>query len=329
MALRVLVVKTTSMGDVVHMLPAVEDLLRWHPDAQVDWLVEAPFAAIPALHPGVHRVIPQAWRKWRKKLMERATWQAIGKVRAALREQPYDLVIDAQGLLKSVMWALQAHGPRVGFDRQSIREPLASAFYQRRVAVSRSLQAVERNRRLMAGALGRAFEPEVPARFGLAIPQEATWCAPVDRYALLIPCASRIEKRWPEPDWLAVGERLKAAGLGLVILWGSPDEEQLAHRLAGPLGAAVPPFLTVREMAAVIGCAQMAVGLDTGFSHLAAAYGLPTVGIYCDHEPGLAGLTGPALVQSLGGKGRVPARSEVLEAVERALATLVVSPACD
>ena len=329
MALRILVVKTTSMGDVVHMLPAVEDLLRWHPDAQVDWLVEAPFAAIPALHPRVHRVIPQAWRKWRKKLTERATWQAFGKVHAALREQPYDLVIDAQGLLKSVMWALQAHGPRVGFDRQSVREPLASAFYQRKIAVSRSLQAVERNRRLMAGALGRAFEPEVPAQFGLAIPQEATWRAPVDRYALLIPCASRIEKRWPEPDWIAVGERLKAAGLGLVILWGSPDEEQLAQRLAGPLGAAVPPFLTVREMAAVIGRAQMAVGLDTGFSHLAAAYGLPTVGIYCDHEPGLAGLTGPALVQSMGGKGRVPARSEVLEAVERALATLVVSPIRD
>lgn len=317
------------MGDVVHMLPAVEDLLRCHPDAQVDWLVEAPFAAIPALHPGVHRVIPQAWRKWRKKLMERATWQAIGKVRSALREQPYDLVIDAQGLLKSVMWALQAQGSRVGFDRQSIREPLASMFYHRKVAVSRRLQAVERNRRLMAGALGRAFEPEVPAQFGLVIPQEATWRAPVERYALLIPCASRIEKRWPEPDWVAVGERLKAAGLGLVILWGSPDEEQLAQRLAGPLGAAVPPFLTVREMAPVIGRADMAVGLDTGFSHLAAAYGLPTVGIYCDHEPGLAGLTGPALVQSLGGKGSVPARAEVLAAVERALVTLVVSPACD
>ncbi|MFD2452266.1 glycosyltransferase family 9 protein [Ideonella paludis] len=85
----------------------------------------------------------------------------------------------------------------------------------------------------------------------------------------------------------------------------------------------------MREMAAVIGRAQIAVGLDTGFSHLAAAYGLPTVGVYCDHEPGLAGLTGPALVQSLGGKGRVPERAEVLEAVERALATLVVSPACD
>jgi heptosyltransferase-1 len=321
-ALRVLVVKTTSMGDVVHMLPAVEDLLRSHPDAEIDWLVEAPFAAIPALHPGVKRVIPQAWRKWRKKLFERATWQAMGKVRAALRERPYDVIIDAQGLLKSVMWAVQAQGPRVGFDRQSSREPLASLFYQRKVSVSRTLQAVERNRRLMAGALCQTFQPEVSAQFGLAIPQERSWVSPADRYAILIPCASRIEKRWPESDWLAVGERLKAAGLGLVILWGSPDEEQLAQRLAGPLGAAVPPFLTVRQMAAVIGRAQMAVGLDTGFSHLAAAYGLPTVGIYCDHEPGLAGLTGSGLVQSLGGKGLVPVQADVLAAVDRALATL-------
>ncbi|TDM06202.1 MAG: lipopolysaccharide heptosyltransferase I [Ideonella sp. MAG2] len=323
MPLRVLVVKTTSMGDVVHMLPAVEDLLRSHPDAEIDWLVEAPFAAIPALHPGVRRVIPQAWRKWRKKLFEGATWQALGDVRKALREKPYDLIIDAQGLLKSVMWAVQAHGPRVGFDRHSIREPLASAFYQRKVAVSRSLQAVERNRRLMAGALGQAFCADTPAQFGLAIPQDTAWAMPQERYALMIPCASRVEKRWPEADWVAVGQRLKAAGLGLVILWGSPDEEQLAHRLAEQLGAVVPPFLKVRDMAAVIGRAQMAVGLDTGFSHLAAAYGLPTVGIYCDHEPGLAGLTGPALVQSLGGKGQVPSRAVVLGAVERALSTLV------
>lgn len=246
----------------------------------------------------------------------------MGKARAALREHRYDLILDAQGLLKSVMWAVQAQGPRVGFDRHSIREPLASAFYQRTLAVPRTLQAVERNRRLMAGALGQAWQPGVPAQFGLAIPPEAAWMSPADRYAILIPCASRIEKRWPEADWLAVGERLKAAGLGLVVLWGSPDEEQLAQRLAAPLGAAVPPFLTVRQMAAVIGRAQMAVGLDTGFSHLAAAYGLPTVGIYCDHEPGLAGLTGPALVQSLGGKGTVPARADVLVAVDRAVETL-------
>ena len=142
--MRLLIVKTSSMGDVVHALPALTDLLQRHPSAEVEWLVEAPFAAIPALHPGVRRVWPMAWRKWRKALWRPEVRSAIGALRAGLASRPYDLVLDLQGLLKSALWARQARGPVAGYDRHSIREPMAAWFYARRAAVPRSLHAVER-----------------------------------------------------------------------------------------------------------------------------------------------------------------------------------------
>ena len=307
--MRLLIVKTSSMGDVVHALPALTDALRAVPGLAVDWLVEQPFAAIPALHPGVQRVLPIAWRKWRKKLLQRDTWAAMGALRAQLRAQPYDLVLDLQGLLKSALWARQAIGPLAGYDRASAREPLASWLYARRAAVGRDLHAVDRCRRLAAAHLGYPL-PATPPDFGL-LPPGPSWPTP-ERYAVLIPNASRPEKLWPEARWVAVGKRLLDRGWTPVVLWGSPAEQTLAERIAAGCSGEVPPFLKVGEMAAVLAGAQCIVGLDTGFTHLGAALGRPTIGIYCDHEPGLAGVTGPGPVASIGGKGQVPKQAEVL-----------------
>ena len=312
--MRLLIVKTTSMGDVVHALPALSDLLRAHPGAQVDWLVEAPFAAIPALHPGVRRVLPLAWRKWRRQLLRRKTWAAMAALRAELRAEPYDLILDLQGLLKSALWARQAVGPLAGYDGASAREPLASWLYARKARVARDLHAVERCRRLAAQHLGYALPATAPD-FGLA-PPPPVWSAP-ERYAVLIPNASRPEKLWPEARWVTVGKRLQDRGWKPVVLWGRPDEQTLAERIAAGCDGEVPPFLKVREMAAVLAGARTVVGLDTGFTHLAAAFGRPTIGIYCDHEPGLAGVTGPGPVFSLGGKGQVPKLAEVLALLDR------------
>jgi len=314
---RVLIVKTSSMGDVVHALPALTDLLQHRPGTEVDWLVEAPFAAIPALHPGVRQVLPMAWRKWRKSLWRGATRQALAALRQALAREPYDLILDLQGLLKSALWARQARGPVAGYDRHSIREPLAAWLYQRQAAVPRQLQAVERCRRLVALHIGYEF-PDTPADFGIRAPL-GPWQA-VGPSAALIPCASRPEKLWPEADWIAVGQRLRHAGLVPVLLWGSPEEHARAQRIAAGCDGQVPPFLSVADTAAVLGQARQIVGLDTGFSHLGAAFGRPTVGIYCDHEPGLAGITGPGRVASLGGKGQVPTREAVMAQLERHLA---------
>lgn len=319
MPLKILLVKTTSMGDVVHTLPVVSDILSAHPDAQIDWLVEAPFAAIARLHPGVRRVIPLAWRKWRKALLRRDTWRAMGELRQALKAEAYDAVIDLQGLLKSVMWARMARGPLHGYDAASIREPLASRFYAHAHAVARDQQAVLRSRLLAAAALGLPAPTAVP-RFGVqAHPAEWPGRQAGARYAVLIPCASRLAKRWPEASWQQVGQRLRADGLDLVILWGSRDEQALAQSLAGPLQAEVPPFLTVAQAAGLLGHAEIVVGLDTGFTHLAAAFDVPTLGIYCDHSPGLAGVTGAGFTRSLGGKGTPPTEQDVLASLELAL----------
>ncbi len=315
--MRLLIVKTSSMGDVVHALPAVSDIRRLRPGITIDWLVEAPFAAIPALHPAVRRVLPLSWRKWRKTLWRADTRAAMVELRSALRLEPYDLVLDLQGLLKSVMWGLQARGPLVGYDRASIREPLAALCYQRSAPVSRALHAVERCRRLAAAHLGYPVPTEAPV-FGIT-PPVGSWRAPV-LGAALIPCASRPEKLWPEAHWIAIGQRLRRAGLTPVVIWGSDEERQRAERIATGCEGLVPPFLSVADTAAVLGQARQIVGLDTGFSHLGAAFGAPTIGIYCDHEPGLAGITGPGRVASLGGKGQVPTLEEVMVALDKQIA---------
>jgi len=321
---RLLIVKTTSMGDVVHALPALTDALRARPGLQVDWLVERPFAAIPALHPGVQRVLTIAWRKWRRQLLQRDTWAAIGALRAQLRAQPYDLILDLQGLLKSALWARQAIGPVAGYDGASAREPAASWFYARRAAAGRGLHAVERCRRLAAAHLGYDC-PTTPPDFGL-VPPRPGWPTP-ERYAVLIPNASRPEKLWPEARWVAVGKRLQGEGWTPVVLWGSQAEQTLAERIAAGCNGEVPPFLKVGEMAGVLADARCIVGLDTGFTHLGAALGRPTIGIYCDHDPGLAGVTGPGPVASLGGKGQVPRQAEVLALLEQQIAACRIQPA--
>jgi len=315
-SVRLLIVKTSSMGDVVHATPVVADIRHHHPDAVVDWLVEAPFAAIPLLHPGVRRVWPMAWRKWRGRLTRGDTWRAMRTLREELRAQRYDLVLDLQGLVKSALWARQAGAPVAGYDRASIREPLATWAYQRTAAVPRDLHAVLRCRRLVAAHLGYP-EPDSAPDFGLR-PPAGGW-APRGPYAVLIPNASRPEKLWPERHWVAVGRRLRELGWTPVVLWGRPEEQTLAERIAAGCDGDVPPFLKVGEMASVLAGARHVVGLDTGFTHLAAALGRPTLGIYCDHEPGLAGITGPDLVASIGGKGQVPSRADVMALLEMQL----------
>lgn len=347
--MRILIVKTSSMGDVVHALPMVDDLRRAEarhrasrPAAapwRIDWLVEPAFAALPELHPGVDGVHRLPWRKWRKALGQGATWKAMGALQDTLRAARYDWVIDAQGLLKSAWWARRAGAPVIGYDRHSIREPLASFLYHRTARVDRGLHAIDRCRQLALAALAAAgsassgsvspastptpptalAHPPVFGLEGLApLPAEAAGCPP-GPYAVLIPNASRPEKYWPNADWQAVGQVLRSRGWIPVVLWGSPAELQMAQSIAQECSGVVPPFLTVAQAAQLLSGAEVVVGLDTGFSHIAAATGRPVVGIYCDHEPGLTGITGAGPGASLGGKGQRPTRSAVLEALDAVL----------
>lgn len=312
---RVLIVKTSSMGDVVHALPAVSDLIRARPGVQVDWLVEQSFADIPRRHAGVQRVIPLQWRKWRKSLRDPATRQAMAECKRSLNLYRYDAIIDLQGLFKSVLFAHQARGVRHGYDWQSAREPLASLLYNKRHRVPRQMQAVDRCRMLMAKAM-KYPAPKGPPVFGLR-PETQAWrpTAGGAPFAVLIPCASRPEKLWPQDRWVAVGQRLRAQGLEVAVFWGSPPEKELAEQIARAIGGHVPPFLSVGQVIDTLAQATLVVGLDTGMTHIAGACDRPTLGLYCDHDPGLAGVTGAGPVVSLGGKGQVPELQRVLDVI--------------
>lgn len=315
---RVLIVKTSSMGDIVHALPMVTDIARAFPHARIDWVVEDAFAELPRLHPSVSRIIPIALRRWRKKPFSRQSWRELLAARNSLRRVRYHTIIDCQGLLKSALVAGSARGPVSGFSRTSAREPLATFFYRRTASIDRRLHAVDRNRRLAAFALGYALDGA--EEFGLRPPPGEGVFAESGA-VLLLTNASRATKLWPDAHWTALERHLADRGYRCLLPWGSEAERQSCERRAQPMVAAqVLPRANLSQLASLAAGAALTIGLDTGLTHLAAATGTPAVGIYCDYDPGLVGLRGSGRVASLGGVGMTPSVAEVLAAVDRVLA---------
>jgi lipopolysaccharide heptosyltransferase I len=313
---RILFVKTSSLGDVVHHCPAVSDAALHLPGATIDWVVEEAFAGVAAMHRAVRRVIPVALRRWRGSLWRPAAWREFAAFRRALGAERYDFVVDSQGLLKSALLARLARGERHGLDRDSAREPLAARLYARRHRVPRSLHAVERNRRLTAAALGYALEG--PCDYGLRADGASSVEVPRP-YAVLLTMTSRADKLWPEERWTELVRALAARGVRAVLPWGSADERARCERLARAAeGARVPPRMGIEDLARLLRGARGVVGVDTGLAHLAAALGLPAVGVFCGTDPAFTGLYGSPLALNLGTAGKPPAAAEVLAALERA-----------
>lgn len=307
--MRILFVKTSSLGDVVHNCPAVSEAARRVPEARIDWVVEEPFAEIAQLHGSVRRVIPVAIRRWRGALLAPSTWSDARRFRDALREERYDCVIDSQGLLKSALITALARGPKHGYARSSAREPIAARFYAHRHEVDAALHAVERNRRLAAAALG--YESQGPCDYGLRVTG-----ATAQPRALLFTMTSRADKLWPESNWQALGSELAARGLQCVLPWGGEQERERCARIAAAVkGALVPERASLAELARLAAGARCVIGVDTGLTHLAAAVGAPVVGLYGGSDPALTGLYGTGRVRNLGGPGRPPSVEQVLESL--------------
>jgi heptosyltransferase-1 len=311
----VLLVKTSSLGDVIHNLPVASDIRRAIPDCRIDWVVEESFTAVPRMHAAVTRVLPVAIRRWRRGVLAGATRDEIGNFLRELRARSYDAVIDTQGLLKSALIACAARGASYGLDWRSAREPLAP-FYDRTFAVSWGLHAVERNRALAAGALGYAVPDGVD--YGIvARAAEFSWL-PRGAHCMLLHATSQERKLWPEASWIELGRSLAARGQRCVLPWHDDVERARSGRLAREIsGAVVPPALALADIGGLIGVAAAVAGVDTGLTHLAAALGIPTVGIYCATEPAATGIYGCPRARNLGGIGALPAAAEVATALEQ------------
>jgi heptosyltransferase-1 len=308
----ILFIKTSSLGDVIHHMPALTEARKRLPGARFAWLVEEAFASLVRLHPAVDEVIPVAWRRWRKSLYAPATLTEIAENLRAIRSAAYDEIVDSQGLLRSAIIARIAHGRRHGYDSRSIREPLAAAFYDIRHRVSRDLHAVERNRILSGLALG--YVPQGAPDFGL---DRARFANSGPRYAVLLHATARPGKQWPEANWIALGHALDRQGLDLVLPWGTPPERARSERIAAALPCArVPERAPLDAVARLIAGAEFVVGVDTGLMHLAAALGVPLVAIFAGSKPSLTGPVGSGPLAVLGTQGAPPTVEAVREAFE-------------
>ena len=312
---RVLLVKTSSLGDVVHNLPVVCDLVAALPGVTIDWAVEEGFAAIPRLHPQVSRVLPVAVRRWRKSPWSTAVRGEVSRFLGELRSETYDAVIDTQGLLKSALITRAAYGVRHGLDWSSSREPLGW-LYDHTHHVPWGQHAVERNRQLAAQA--RGYSLYAPARYGItAATRSFPWLPSGSRHAVLLHATSAERKLWPETRWVELGQTLASRDLICVLPWGSDAEQTRSRRLAQQIPqAVVPDRMDLDALSALLGQASVVVGTDTGLAHLAGALGTPTVGLYCATDPAATGLYACARAVNLGGIGRAPEVAAVLTAIE-------------
>jgi heptosyltransferase-1 len=308
----ILFIKTSSLGDVIHHMPALTEARRARPDARFAWLVEEAYAPLVRLHPAVNDVVPVAWRRWRKSWAAPATLSEMRSSMCGIRARRYDAVVDTQGLARTGIIARIARGRRHGYDSRSIREPLASMFYDVRHRVSRELHAVDRNRILSGLALGYASQGAPD--FGL---DRARFRQSGARYAVFLHATARPEKQWPVENWIALGQALSGQGFEAVLPWGTDDERARSERIAAALPRArVPNRAPLDEVAKLIAGAEFVVGVDTGLLHLAAAFGVPLVAIFAGSQPDLTGPVGSGPLAILGAQGAPPTLAAVADAVE-------------
>ena len=288
--MKLLLVKTSSLGDVVHTMPAITEAVAKYPQLTLDWAVEETFVPVARLHPGVRQVLPVAVRRWRHSLLRSAT--EVRALRATLRQEAYDCVIDSQGLLKSAMLARLAQAQLHGFDRHSAREGLASRFYHQSHPVPRDRHAIQRQKALFASVLG--YEADAAIDYGLA-PAAADASASSHGHKgriALLHGTSWLSKEWPESYWQSLAAAIAQDGYTLDIPAGNPIEAERAHRILGSLPGRVLEMRHLSEVIQCLGQATGAVSMDTGLGHLAAALGLPLVAIFGATSTRLAGVTG-------------------------------------
>ena len=314
---QLLLVKMSSLGDVVHALPAVSDAVAqgW----QIDWVVEEAFADIARAHPGVRKVIPIAWRRWRKNLV--AAKDEMAGFRAKVGMRQYDRVLDSQGLIKSALVTRLAQGPKSGYSHTSAREPWSAFFYGQRCQVNKAQHAIDRQRQLFAKSLGYELPDELPQIFPIS---EAH-----GRTVLLLHGTTWESKHWPESMWVGLIDEIKQAGYTPLVTWGNDDEQARAERFA-QAGAELLSKQPLSQLLTTIGQQAAVVTVDSGLGHLSAALGVPTMGIYGPTSGELTGCRGERADFLQGEAPCVPCLSKRCKyrGAELRFQDQVINPAC-
>lgn len=330
---KILLVKLSSLGDVLHNLPIVWDLRTRLPNAQVDWVVEE--AYVHLLEPllsregfqGIDRIIPFALRRWKKSLFSLATWKEFFAFRKMLRSTTYDVVIETQGLIKSAMVCSMAKKSSnvviaglANATEFSGYEPLARSFYNQSVQVPRQSHAVDRSRWVMSSALDWSLIDRskplhfYPPEFIRRIPKSSLEGLNIP-YVLCFHSTAREAKRWANENWINLGKDLAARGYQVIFPWGNAAEKTVSMALAGQIpGAFVPPAFSIEEAFSVISGAALTVGVDTGLTHLAAVLDRPTVELYCDSPRWKTEGYWSQKIANVGDIQNPPSAQEVLEA---------------
>lgn len=323
--MKILLVRVSSLGDVLHNLPMVADILRHHPGATIDWVVEEGYTSLVRLNPHVRKIIPWALRRWRKSLGKAETRAEIKAFFSSLREEEYDIVFDTQGLLKTgiIMGAARTvrGGRKVGLangSEGSGYEGISRIFHTHSIPLNPRTHAVARGRKVAGAALG--YNVDYPPDFGLPHPQASARPVflPLDDYVVFFHGTARDAKKWPREHWIELGRAL--APMPVLLPWGSPQERDEADALAAGLpNARVLPKLSMMDAVAVAQHARLAVGVDTGLTHIAAAFVRPTVEIYCDSPKWKTEGNWSDKIVNLGDLGAPPSAPEVIAAARRLL----------
>ncbi|TFW33985.1 lipopolysaccharide heptosyltransferase I [Massilia horti] len=324
--MNILLVRVSSLGDVLHNLPMVADILRHHPDAKIDWVVEEGYVSLVRLNPHVRKIIPFALRRWRKSLLKASTRAEIKAFVRDLRAEQYDYVFDTQGLIKTGLIMGAAHtkvgGHKYGMGNASEGsgyESLSRIFHSHSVKVEPRAHAVTRGREVAASALG--YQVDSLPDFGLPAPDPAAprpeWM-PSEPWAVFFHGTARDAKKWATANWIETGKAL--APMPVLLPWGSEKEKREAEAIAAQLpNARVLPKLSMTDAVKLAQHADLAIGVDTGLTHIAAAFLRPTVEIYCDSPRWKTeGNWSPRII-NLGDTGAPPSAVDVIAAARQLL----------
>lgn len=328
--MKVLIIRVSSLGDVVHNMPMAQDILRHFPHAQIDWVVEEAYVELLQLTSGLRRIIPFALRRWRKSLFSKATRAEMSEFKRTLQSESYDYVFDTQGLLKTG-WIMHharcaPHGKKYGLGNASEGsgyEPISRWFHDHSVVLPARTHAVARARLVAASAFGYCAVEEKalpPADFALKNDDggHVEWM-PSKPYAVFFHGTAGAAKKWPREHWLALAQALHRQAWPILLPWGSNAERVEAQEMAASLPQGMLQVLPALSMAEAVHLARRAglvIGVDTGLTHIAAAYCRPTIEMYCASPRWKTEGNWSPNVINLGDNGQMPSVAQVLSAIE-------------